>query len=54
MLMNMRELVRMFVDESPLTQEEMDELLDCCLIKQIAANPRSYMLTEDGKKLLKS
>lgn len=52
--MNLKELVMMFVDESPLTEDEIDELLDCCLIKQIESTPTSYVLTEDGKKLLKS
>lgn len=50
----LKELVGMFVDESPLTELEIDDLLNEHLIERLASTPASYMLTAEGKKLLKS
>lgn len=51
---NLKELVMMFVDESPLTEEEIDELLNQYLIERLPTTPASYQLTSDGKASLRS
>jgi hypothetical protein len=54
MTMDLKELVKMFVDESPLTETEIDELLNHYLIERLPSTPPSYQLTTDGRSVLKS
>jgi hypothetical protein len=52
--MNLKELVTMFVDETPLTEDQIDELLNHYLIERLPTTPASYQLTSDGKAVLRS
>ena len=49
---DLKTLVKMFCDESPLTEAQIDELLNAYLIERLPTTPPSYQLTTDGKAVL--
>ena len=51
---DLKTLVKMFCDETPLSEDQIDMLLDSYLIERLPTTPPSYQLTTDGKAVLYS
>ena len=51
---DLKTLVEMFCDETPLSEEQIDSLLNAYLIERLPTTPPSYHLTTDGKVVLQS
>lgn len=49
---DLKTLVEMFCDETLLSEDQIDVLLNAYLIERLPTTPPSYQLTTDGRKVL--